>query len=236
LLADDKNERKVVKTFIRGFDPLVNGGIPKPSFIVLAGHPGTGKSTFGIQFLLNGANVLGEPGIYSSFLEREEIFIQNMNRSYGFDFKSAKESNKLTFLEFSPLAAGAVSDMFNEIIKTVIESGSKRLVIDSLNALFSDLPAAEQRRMLEIVINRVIKEAGCTVIGILEQSIGIPAIGFGIEEFVADGLITFESYVESFEIKRRAVIRKLRGTQHSTKYQSILLTPGEGMSFIQMID
>lgn len=226
----------VVKTGIKGFDNLMGGGFPRSSFIILAGHPGTGKSTFAIQFLLNGAAMAGEKGIYASFLEREEIFIRNMSKSYGFDFKKPMEAGALQFLEFTPLASEAVADTLNKIVRAVMESGAKRLVIDSLNALFGEVPAAEQRRMLEIVLNRIIKDQGCTVIAILEQSIGRTEIGFGIEEFVADGLIVFESYIEGLEAKRRAIIRKLRGTQHSSRYQTILLNPKEGISFLQLAE
>jgi circadian clock protein KaiC len=67
-----------VKTWIRGFDSLAGGGIPRPSFILLVGNPGTGKSTFSIQFLLNGAKFANEIGVYGSFVEREENFIRNM--------------------------------------------------------------------------------------------------------------------------------------------------------------
>lgn len=224
----------LAKTWIPGFDNLIGGGFPRSSFIILAGHPGTGKSTFAIQFLLNGAAMAKEAGVYASFLEREEIFIRNMSKSYGFDFKKPMEENVLRFLEFTPLASEAVSDTLNKIVKTVMETGAKRLVIDSLNALFAEIPPAEQRRILEIVLNRIIKDQGCTVVAILEQSIGKTEIGFGIEEFVADGLVIFESYIESHEAKKRAMIRKLRGTQHSSRYQTILLNPKEGISFIQL--
>lgn len=226
----------LVKTWIKGFDQLMSGGFPRPSFIILAGHPGTGKSTFAIQFLLNGATMGGEKGVYASFLEREETFIRNMSKSYGFDFKKPIDEGTLHFLEFTPLASTAVSDTLNQIVKTIIESGAKRLVIDSLNALFGETAPAEQRRLLEIVLNRIIKDQGCTVIAILEQSIGKTEIGFGIEEFVADGLIVFESYIEGLEAKRRAIIRKLRGTLHSARYQNILLKPGEGISFLQLAE
>lgn len=225
----------LTKTWIPGFDNLIGGGFPRSSFIILAGHPGTGKSTFAIQFLLNGAAMAKEPGVYASFLEREEIFIRNMSKSYGFDFKKPmEEDGTLRFLEFTPLASEAVSDTLNKIVKTVMETGAKRLVIDSLNALFGDISPTEQRRILEIVLNRIIKDQGCTVVAILEQSIGKTEIGFGIEEFVADGLIIFESYIEGHEAKRRAMIRKLRGSQHSSRYQTIFLNPREGISFLQL--
>jgi circadian clock protein KaiC len=185
---------------------------------------------------LNGAATAKETGIYASFLEREEIFIRNMSQSYGLDLKKPLEEGTLHFLEFTPLAPDAVSDTLNKIVKLVMETGAKRLVIDSLNALFGEISPAEQRRILEIVLNRIVKDQGCTVIAILEQSIGKTEIGFGIEEFVADGLIIFESYIEGLEAKRRAIVRKLRGTQHSSRYQSILLSPQEGISFLQLTE
>lgn len=171
-----------------------------------------------------------------SLLESKEVFERNMSSSYGLDLKTPMEQGKLKFLEFAPLSSSASSDMFSQIVKVVLDAGAKRLVIDSLNALFSDMPISEQRRVLEIVVNNMIKEAQCTVIGILEQSIGREGIGFGIEEFVADGLVVFESYVDGLEVKRRAVIRKMRGSMHSSRYQGILFKTAEGLSFFPLAE
>lgn len=234
-MASEKTPRRV-RTGISGFDSLLDGGIPRPSFVILTGHPGTGKSTFAMQFLLNGIKNDGEVGVYVSLLEAKEVFEQNMSSSYGFDLKTPMHEGKLKFLEFAPLSSSASSEMFSEIVKVVLETGAKRLVIDSLNALFSDMPVADQRRILEIVVNNMIKEAQCTVIAILEQSIGREGIGFGIEEFVADGLVVFESYIDALEIKRRAVIRKMRGSMHSSRYQGILFRQGEGISFFPLAE
>jgi circadian clock protein KaiC len=235
-MATSINQLKRIRTWIEGFDPLVDGGIPRPSFVLLAGHPGTGKSTFGLQFLLNGLKHDNDVGVYASFLETQEVFIRNMSSNYGFDLDIPVKEGKLRFLEYTPLSMDASVDMLNEIVKTVVESGAKRLVIDSINALFGEIPAAEQRRMLEIVINKILKGAECTVIGIIEQSIGKKEIGLGIEEFVADGLILFESYSDGLEIKKRAVIRKMRGSIHSSHYQGIMLRPSEGISFFQLAE
>lgn len=204
--------------------------------MILTGHPGTGKSTFAMQFLLNGIKNEGEVGVYVSLLESKAVFERNMSSSYGFDLKTPMQDGKLKFLEFAPLSSSASSEMFSDIVKVVLETGAKRLVIDSLNALFSDMPVSEQRRVLELVVNKMIKEAQCTVIAILEQSIGREGIGFGIEEFVADGLVVFESYVDDLEVKKRAVIRKMRGSKHSSRYQGILFKPGEGISFFTLAE
>jgi KaiC/GvpD/RAD55 family RecA-like ATPase len=146
------------------------------------------------------------------------------------------KDRKLSFLEYTPLSVDASVDMLNEIVKTVVDSRATRLVIDSLNALLGEIPAAEQRRMLEIVINKILKGAECTVIGIIEQSIGKNEIGLGREEFVADGLIMFESYSDGLEVKKRAVIRKMRGSMHSSRYQGIMLRPREGISFFPLVE
>jgi circadian clock protein KaiC len=84
-MATGINQVKRLRTWIEGFDPLVDGGIPRPSFVLLAGHPGTGKSTFGLQFLLNRLIHDNELGVYASFLETQEVFVRNMSSNYGFD-------------------------------------------------------------------------------------------------------------------------------------------------------
>jgi predicted ATP-dependent serine protease len=69
-----------VPTGIDGLDPLIEGGFPRNSLILLAGNPGVGKTVFGAQFLFRGAKDYGENGLYVSFAESEDVLIRNIGR------------------------------------------------------------------------------------------------------------------------------------------------------------
>jgi len=85
-------------TGIYGLDPIIGGGFPKGSLILVAGNPGTGKTIFSAQFLYYGATEFGEKGIYVSFAESRNTFFSHM-LDFGFDFEKLEREGKFKFLD-----------------------------------------------------------------------------------------------------------------------------------------
>src|SRR5207249_5118768 len=78
---------------VEGFDNLIEGGFPRGDLILLAGHPGSGKTMFSSQFLFTGATKYGEPGIYASFAEKQRsVSAKHAKNQYGFRVAGTKES------------------------------------------------------------------------------------------------------------------------------------------------
>jgi len=92
-----------VPTGINGLDPLIEGGFPEGSLILLAGNPGTGKTVFSMNFLFKGAKDYGENGIYVSFAESEDTILCNMSKLFERDLKKRKRMEKSKFLTLKPL-------------------------------------------------------------------------------------------------------------------------------------
>jgi len=117
-----------VKTGIPGFDELIEGGIPKGFNILLVGQPGTGKTIFGLQYLVNGA-MNGENGIYVSLDSPNEL-VKAQARQFGWDVDALEKEGKITFLKI-PLDKPKINlfDMLEEEIKA---AHAERLVFDSL--------------------------------------------------------------------------------------------------------
>jgi KaiC/GvpD/RAD55 family RecA-like ATPase len=117
-----------VKTGIPGFDELIEGGIPKGFNILLVGQPGTGKTSFGLQYLVNGA-MNGENGIYVSLDSPNEL-VKAQARQFGWDVDALEKEGKITFLKI-PLDKPKINlfDMLEEEIKA---AHAERLVFDSL--------------------------------------------------------------------------------------------------------
>jgi circadian clock protein KaiC len=90
-----------VATGIKGFDEVLNGGLPKARTILIVGSPGSGKTTFAIQFLVGGAKA-GEPGLYVSLDEKPERVKDNLS-SFGWNLDSLEQSGKLTFIDATQL-------------------------------------------------------------------------------------------------------------------------------------
>ncbi len=121
---------KRVKTGILGLDPIVNGGFPKNSSILIAGPCGTGKTILSIQFLSNAA-LEGEPGVYLSFEETKEKLIE---QCWQFGWDITELENKGLIDIYTP-RTDDLGEIIGELKERIEKINAKRLVIDSLTTL-----------------------------------------------------------------------------------------------------
>ncbi|MGD8544914.1 MAG: ATPase domain-containing protein [Candidatus Bathyarchaeota archaeon] len=223
----ENNDRKVmierVPTGIDGMDDLIEGGFLRGSLVLLAGSPGAGKTIASAQYLYSGAVRLGEKGIYVSFAERKETFLQNMKR-FGFDFENLEKEGKFQFLDFMTCSEKTVSDTLNMVLGEVSVMRAKRLVIDSFTALAQSFEKKIEARIIIHLLEKMMRQSDCTTLMLVEVPTGSSVIGLGIEEFVADGIIVFEIIEEKTGIRKRAIVRKMRGTNHNMKYNKIVIS------------
>lgn len=117
-----------VKTGITGFDDLVNGGIPKGFNVLVVGQPGSGKTIFGLQYIVNGA-MNGDNGLYVS-LDSPNAIVKSQAKQFGWDVDGLEAQGKLSFLKV-PLDKPRINlfDILEEEVKAI---GAQRLVFDSL--------------------------------------------------------------------------------------------------------
>ena len=187
------------------------GGVPKGCMIVLAGEPGTGKTTLAAQFLHRGAVDHNEKGLYVSFVEDKTTFFNNM-RGLGLDFERLEEEGKFRFLEMLTIKEAGVPEALNLILREVTEFGAQRLVLDSFTALAQAIREAQDVRvLLHSFLNRIIKSRECTTIIIAEKPYGVDKIGTGVEEFVADCVILLKRGWLKERLVREVEILKARG-------------------------
>jgi circadian clock protein KaiC len=216
-------------TGIEGLDQLLGGGIPRGSVVLVAGNPGTGKTTFAAKFLYEGAKA-GEPGIYVSFVEPRRDFVANMKR-LGMDFEELERKGLFYFME--ALTVGdreALSSLLDEILTKAMEVGAKRIAIDSVSAILQILRSAHAaREVLHNFFLRVAKSMGVTTILIAELPIGAHTVGFGIEEFIVDGVIILKMRLEKGRIVRFMELRKMRGAPLTLAELTFRITPGAGI-------
>ncbi|MEM0083349.1 MAG: ATPase domain-containing protein [Candidatus Nezhaarchaeales archaeon] len=198
-------------TGIAGLDLNFGGGIPKGSMIVLAGEPGTGKTTFAAQFLYRGAVDYNERGIYVSFIEDRRTFMNNM-RALGFNFEELEKEGKFRFLEMLTVKEMGVPETLNMILKEIMGFDAKRLVLDSFTALAQAVRETHEIRvLLHTFLNRFIKFRENTTIIITEKPYGSPGIGLGIEEFIADCVIVLKRGGLEGRTMRELEVLKSRG-------------------------
>jgi len=212
-----------VPTGIAGLDEMSEGGFPRDSLILLAGSPGSGKTIASAQYLYHGAKNLDEKGVYVSFAERRDFFLDNMKR-FGLDFEMLESQGKFKFLDLMTTSEGAVSSTLDIVLREVLEINAKRLVIDSFTAMAQAFKRKIDARIILHMLDKIMRQTGCTTLLLVELPTGSKTLGLGFEEFVADGIILFETIDEKEGIRKRAVIRKMRGTNHNQNYSNIVIS------------
>lgn len=209
-------------TGIAGFDEITGGGLPAGRPTLICGSAGAGKTLFGMEFLVRGATVYGEPGVFMSFEETDDELAKNV-ASLGFDLKQLAAENKIlldyVFIERSEIEETGEYDLeglFLRLGHAIDLIGAKRVVLDTLEALFSALPneaiiRAELRRLF-----RWLKDKGVSAVITCERGDGGRLTRYGLEEYVADCVILLDHRVDSQISTRRLRIVKYRGTAHGT--------------------
>ncbi|HZI49038.1 MAG TPA: circadian clock protein KaiC, partial [Pyrinomonadaceae bacterium] len=208
-------------TGISGFDEITLGGLPAGRPTLICGSAGAGKTLFAMEFLVRGATLFNEPGVFMSFEESNEELATNV-ASLGFDLDQLVVDKKLrldyVFIERSEIEETGEYDLealFLRLGHAIDSIGAKRVVLDTLEALFSALPneaivRAELRRLF-----RWLKERRVTAVITGERGEG-KLTRYGLEEYVADCVILLDHRVQNQISTRRMRIVKYRGTSHGT--------------------
>ena len=133
-------------TGIQGLDEITGGGLPSGRPTLVSGGAGAGKTMFGLEFLVRGATQYGEPGVFISFEETIPDLAENA-LSLGFDLNRLVAQKKL-FLDHVSISRAEISEtgefdldgLFIRIADAVRRVGARRVVLDTLEALFAELP------------------------------------------------------------------------------------------------
>ena len=192
-------------TSIQGLDEITGGGLPKGRPTLVCGGAGCGKTLFAMEFLVRGATQYNEPGVFISFEETEKELTANV-ASLGFDLDSLVERKKI-WLEHIHVERAEIEQsgeydlegLFIRIHHAIESIGAKRVVLDTVESLFSGLPnplilRAELRRLLHWL-----KKKGVTTIITAERGDGT-LTREGLEEYVSDCVILLDHRV------RRSII------------------------------
>ncbi|MFH0714509.1 MAG: ATPase domain-containing protein [Candidatus Diapherotrites archaeon] len=202
-----------LSTGVKGFDELVEGGVLQNSLVLVSGPAGTGKSTFCMHFLVEGAKK-GENGLYVS-LENPPAQIQREAAYFGWPVQELLETKKLSIVkpelyDFDKLV-GFIED-------EVIKNKAQRVVIDSSTLIGLYFKDEFKVRKAMVELEGALKRLNVTVMAVNETPEGSDALStYGVEEFVADGVIMFYMQKKENVFARGVAVRKMRSTKHSLK-------------------
>jgi len=217
-------------------DDLTLGGLPAGRPTLICGSAGCGKTLFGMTFLVNGVTKFGEAGVFMSFEERETDLAANF-QSLGFDIDELVAKKKILIdyvrIERAEIEESGEYDLeglFVRLGHAIDTIGAKRVVLDTVEALFSGLAdstilRAELRRLFGWL-----KDKGVTAIITAERGEG-QLTRFGIEEYVSDCVVLLDNRVEEQVVTRRLRVIKYRGSAHGTNEYPFLIDD-EGISVL----
>jgi circadian clock protein KaiC len=224
------------KTGIHGLDDVTDGGLPTGRPTLVCGGPGCGKTLLGMEFLVKGATLYKENGVFMTFEEKADELAANV-ASLGFDLAKLQKEKKLHIdyvhidrAEIEETGEYDLSGLFVRLEHAIKSINAKRVVLDTIENLFASLTnegilRAELRRLFQWL-----KEINVTAIVTGEKGEGT-LTRHGLEEYVSDCVILLDHRVINQITTRRLRIVKYRGSIHGTNEYPFLIDE-DGLSVL----
>jgi circadian clock protein KaiC len=225
-------------TGIHGLDEITVGGLPRGRTTLVCGGAGCGKTLLGIEFLVRGATEFNEPGVCLTFEETADELTSNV-ASLGFDVAALVAEKKLAidhiYLERSLIEEAGEYDLealFVRLGHAVDSIGAKRVLLDSIEALFAGL---EQESVLRSELRRLfrwLKDRKLTAIVTAERGQGT-LTRHGLEEYISDCVLLLDQQLTETVLTRRLRVVKYRGSTHGTNEYPFLIE-SDGLSVLPL--
>lgn len=229
-------ELKKTPTGIVGLDEITLGGLPQGRPTLLCGGPGSGKTLMSIEFIVNGALKFNEPGVIVAFEEKAEELATNVT-SLGFDLEKLQREKKIRIdyvhvdkSEIEETGEYDLSGLFIRLNHAIDSIGAKRVVLDTIENLFSGL---SHEGILRSEIRRLfqwLKDKGVTTVITGERGV-TTLTRQGLEEYVSDCVILLEHRILNQVSTRLLRVVKYRGTTHGTNEYPFLIN-AKGISVL----
>ena len=238
-------EGGLCNTGIEELDIQLGGGIPVGSTVLMVGSSGSGKTTLCMQFLINGARK-GERGVFFTITEPLFKLTKNME---GFSFYDKKliESGMVNLIDLRIISerlgldtekytvedAAALLDVLKDIAD---ELNVKRLVIDSITALCYRLQTKEMIRDFIFKLGSSLAAMKCTTFLTSEVPPRVFQYSqYGIEEFIADGIIFLGDVERKGDLIRTFQMIKMRGMAHSRTKFAMNISSKNGVELMPLL-
>ena len=214
-----------VRTGIPGADDILgNEGIPKGHSILVAGGPGSGKTTFAMQFLYKGAVEFDEPGVYVSLDESPDDVKKNLSK-FGWNFADLEDQKRISFVNVSPVRVSSTETglvqlgmkefklvkLLESIRKAVEEIGAMRVVVDPVTMFMLQYPDEIDRiyAMRDLIAD--FSKNKCTNLLISElRGTGLER-EHQFEEYLVQGVVLLRTLMKGSKLVRMFQVEKMRG-------------------------
>jgi KaiC/GvpD/RAD55 family RecA-like ATPase len=231
-----------VPTGIKGLDELMGGGFPEGRCILVVGSPGSGKTTFAMQYLQHGA-MLGETGLYVTLDEHPEHIKANL-LSFNWDLDALEKKGKLLIMDASGLRRARIKPesphptfststsealTFVELLKTISKlvegENVRRVALDPVTSLMLRYSEELKRRRATVAFFDTLADSGCTSIVTSELKTSLMDRRFQLEEFLSHGVVLLHTLMHEGNVVRAVQIEKMRGISHDTQIRPYQFGP-----------
>jgi KaiC domain protein len=215
---------------IGGLDEMIQGGVPERSLMVVMGSAGTGKTTFGLQFLECGVQE-DENGVYITLEESSEA-VRQAAIEKGWPFDEYIEDDRLAIVDLDPIEmANSLTSIRSDLPRLIESFDADRVVLDSVSLLEMMYDDPAKRRTEVFDFTKSLKEVGVTTMVTSEASEADAYTSkHGIIEYLTDAVFVLQYVRSEFQETRLAVeIQKIRNANHSRETKPYEIT-GEGIS------
>ncbi len=215
-------------TGITGLDQITLGGLPAGRPTLVCGGPGCGKTLLAMTFLVNGATMFDEPGVFMSFEESSEDLLHNV-APLGIDLATLVDEKKIAMdfvrVEPSEIEESGEYDLGGLFVRlgyAIKSVAAKRVVLDTLEVLFAGLGDTQLLRSELRRLFAWLKEQRVSAIITAERGAGT-LTRFGLEEYVSDCVVSLDNRVSNQITTRRLRVVKYRGSAHGTNEYPFLI-------------
>ena len=228
-----------IKTGIEGLDILMDGGLPAGRTYLIAGESGTGKTIMSLQYVYRGAEY-GDSSVYITIDESPKHIIEDAY-SLGWDLEKLMDENKLLMVEFTPLFADTMKidaeKVLDEMKGLISQIDAKRLVIDPIAPLVLRGTEVMDQMAAQMIVRNYIRrlitgldDLNVTTLATSEIPTGTNMLSrYGVEEFLASGVIVLRLRRINGNFVRELYIRKMRGVNHSLNICNFVIQYGNGI-------
>ncbi|HEY4371356.1 MAG TPA: ATPase domain-containing protein [Burkholderiales bacterium] len=226
-------------TGVPGFDDILRGGLPRNHLHLIEGTPGSGKTTLGLQFLLEGVRQ-GEKGLYVTLSESADE-LRMVAHSHGWKLDAIPIFQLVDDHGLTPEAQQSIfhpselelGETMRNLTRVIDQHKPVRVVFDSLSELRLLAQNSLRYRRQILALKHYFLTCNCTVLLLDDMTAGPGDLYL---HSIVHGVISLETTVQQYGVERRRLrVIKMRGVKYAGGAHDTKLDTGGMFVFPRLV-